>query len=1221
MKAITYIGVIAILYTIYKYISDGARRRDPRRSEGPLSLDASSPSSSNPQDNYQVFLSFRGETGKTFTSHLYEALDLKGIYTFLDVKRLERGEDISPGLDKAIEGSHCAVVVVSENYASSRWCMDELVKILQCRKDSKIEQIVLPIFYHVNPDDIIKEKGTIWKGFQSLKKEFRYNQEKVKTWRDALIQVANIAGHHVHDGTNEALFIEDFINVVSSKLDVPLLNISKDLVGMDSRLKELKLCVSRSPFEDVRFIGICGFGGLGKTTLARAYFKIMSCQFQASSFLANVREVCENEHDGLVRLQKQLLTDILKGEHTIYNVFEGKGMISTRLCRKKILVVLDDVDQLNQLEGLAEKNNWFGCGSQIIVTTRDESLLKSMYEKKEFIIHKVDKLNYNEALHLFSSKAFKSECPLEDYRDLSAAVIEYASGLPLALVVLGSFLRGKTIDEWKSALDRLKEYPENEIMRVLRISFDGLRETEKNIFLDIACFFNGSRKDYVMNIMDRCGFFPEIGIRSLVDKSLLHMDDDSQLRMHDLLEEMGKEIVREKSRDEPGRRSRVWLRDDFYHVLNNDTGTKEVEAIVCRHMKVENISTLRGFSNMKKVRLLIVRAMDFKIDRCPDNEYLPNELRLLEWYGFPFKSLPRSFQPHRLVELILNHGKIERLWDNPMMKTLNLDWCDRLEEIDPSIKYLKKLTLLSLNYCKRLKSLPASMSGLESLEVLELYECSSLKSLPESIGVSGDKLQSHGWKNIWNTIGGNGLSSAGLSSLKKLDLSCCHLGQDELPYDFGCLVSLEYLNLGENYFFTLPECFNRLSKLKDLHLSYCYFLISLGRQLPDSLECVMVNDCERLSFILDPLRRCLRCSTIFCINCFALVEREGSERMSITSLRRYLQNPPKPSKRFDIVLPGNEIPSWFTHRVMGSSSISLPLHPNWCANKWMGFALSVCFIGTDKWHNKLGHIQFAFKSYQQDEKFIRCGVRLVYEKDIEELNCQAIELQDEDADCTFSKVMKNPLVNRKMEDIIVPIVAQNLTKLPARKLNEHHLAKEVINQIRDVALEAEDVIEAAESVVDEDIAVTPLKELKYEKHKKSVLESKLKFAEHSKGKRYLIVMEHIWKIQIRDEPFLDENEIWKIFCWIRGENSPSNLETLGKQLGKQLGKHCWWWLEQNMLGCACPKTRLFTDNLQDSLNIYFVRPFLTIRLGAAGGGGVMEFMWRAVAVKMFIYTL
>ncbi|KAF3456162.1 hypothetical protein FNV43_RR00812 [Rhamnella rubrinervis] len=1091
MKAITYIGVTLILYILYKYISDGTGRRDPRRTERPPSLyassssssnpqdtplDASSPSStnsqdtpplgasssssSNPRDNYDVFLSFtaRGGTWRTFTSHLYSALEQKGIYTFLDVKKLERGQDISPGLDNAIKSSRCAVVVLSEEYTSSHWCMDELVQILKCRNDSNINQIVLPIFYHVNPDDIRKEEGIIWEGFQGLIREFPIgianNEEKVESWRDALKQLSNalkqlpgIAGDHV-DNTcvNESKFIEDFIEVVSSKLfDAALLNISKDLVGMDSRLEKLKLCVSTSQFGGVRFIGIFGLGGLGKTTLARAYFKYASCQFQGSSFLANVRQACEKEHDdGLVKLQKQLLTDILKGEHS--------------------------------LEGLAEENNWFGDGSQIIVTTRDESLLRSMYGKKEYIIHKVDELEEREALQLFSLKAFKRNCPPEDYRELSTKVVKYASGLPLALVVLGSFLRGKkTIDEWEDALDRLKKYSDEEIMRVLRISFDGLVESEKNIFLDIACFFNGHTIDYVMTIMDSCGFYPKAGIRSLLNKSLLHIDHDGNtLRMHDLLEEMGKQIVQGESRKEPGRRSRIWRKKDFYHVMSNGT-----------------------------------------IDRCTDNECLPNELRCLWWDGFSFKSFPRSFQPHGLVELSIHSRVMERLWDDPMMeplynlKSINLGsprirklenfhlfpnleklilyGCLYLKEIDPSIEVLERLTLLNLEHCQRLKSLPTCMGGLISLKDLNLSDCLSLGDLPEALVCSnaeldvtgtglrditpsvGDlkalKLQSHGWKNIWNTIVGNGLYSAGLFCLQKLDLRYCGLRDGAFPDDFGCLVSLEYLDLRRNKFSYLPAHFNQLSKLRHLDLSHCENLTSLGPELPDSLERIKVNYCGELHTFLDPSSQFnLQCSEIYCVDYFKLVNRQGSKRTAITSLGRYLQNPPKPSKRFDIVLPGNEIPSWFTHKVMRSSSISLPLYPNWCTNKWMGFALSLCLCtmeglllkdwyweikineedwgfghvhwagekywnGKDmyiwllyfprdtyfqsEWQKKFGQIQFSLKhpqeveivefkqrgafgqiefKYPQEEEvveFKQCGVHLVYEQDVEVLNLTA----------------------------------------------------------------------------------------------------------------------------------------------------------------------------------------------------------------------------------------
>ena len=102
------------------------------------------------------FLSFSGkDTRKKITNHLYSALIQAEIHTFRDNNELPRGEEISPQLPRAIEGSRIFVVVFSTNHASSRWCLDELVKITECRQ--KIHQVVLPIFYDTDPSDVRKQ--------------------------------------------------------------------------------------------------------------------------------------------------------------------------------------------------------------------------------------------------------------------------------------------------------------------------------------------------------------------------------------------------------------------------------------------------------------------------------------------------------------------------------------------------------------------------------------------------------------------------------------------------------------------------------------------------------------------------------------------------------------------------------------------------------------------------------------------------------------------------------------------------------------------------------------------------------------------------------------------------------------------------------------------------------------------------------------------------------
>lgn len=162
-------------------------------------LGSSSSSSLTHSWTYHVFLSFRGEdTRNSFTGHLYKALDEKGINTFMDDRELKRGEEISAALRKAIEDSKISIIVFSENYASSTWCLDELVKILQCRKSK--QQVVVPIFYKVDPSDVRHQTGSFEKAFAGHESKLNIGMEKIQGWRAALQEAANIAGWHYREG-------------------------------------------------------------------------------------------------------------------------------------------------------------------------------------------------------------------------------------------------------------------------------------------------------------------------------------------------------------------------------------------------------------------------------------------------------------------------------------------------------------------------------------------------------------------------------------------------------------------------------------------------------------------------------------------------------------------------------------------------------------------------------------------------------------------------------------------------------------------------------------------------------------------------------------------------------------------------------------------------------------------------------------------------------------
>ncbi|XP_059313302.1 disease resistance protein RUN1-like isoform X1 [Lycium ferocissimum] len=731
----------------------------------------------------QVFLSFKGkDTGNTFADHLYEALLGAGFATFRSGDENERREEIKLELQKGIKESGVSIIIFSNDYVSSSLCLDELVMILDCKRISR--RAVLPIFYHVDPSDVRKQKGRIGEAFDRHESGNEW-KAMVRKWREALKEVADLGGMVLQNQAegHESKFIQKILKVVENKLSRPVLYVCPHLIGIERRVEKINSWLEDESI-DVDTLVISGFGGIGKTTMAKYVYNLNFSKFDGSSFLSKIREN-STHRKGLVTLQRQFLSDICKRKQKpIFSVDEGMAEMRNAASCKRILLVLDDVDNRDQLDALLEMKDLLYPGSKVIVTTRNKRLLRPFDVHK---LYEIEALNRDESVELLSWHAFGQHCPIKGFEVFSEQVAIHCGGLPLALEVLGATLAGRNMDIWRSTIQKLETIPNHQIIRKLTISYESLEDDhDKNLFLHLACFFFGEDRDLAIAILNRCNFYTVIGIENLIDRNFIKVSTSNRLIMHQMIRDMGRDIVRQESPAEPGKRSRLWRSKDSFNVLIQNRATQTIQGIILdmdmlmendivnssfsaidfkkhkaknflkysnpergqfkqkrfgfspRHLadakEVTNELILETdvFANMQKLRLLQFDHVELQ----GSFDVFPKRLRWLRWSELQLECMPIDFPLESLVVIELQRSSLRKIWHGvKFLKYLKIFDLSHSYELlrTPDFSGLPNLEKLILRYCTSLIELHETIGCLESLTLLNLKNCKNLQRLPDSI--------------------------------------------------------------------------------------------------------------------------------------------------------------------------------------------------------------------------------------------------------------------------------------------------------------------------------------------------------------------------------------------------------------------------------------------------------------------------------------------------------
>uniref|UniRef100_A0A0D3EEK9 NB-ARC domain-containing protein n=1 Tax=Brassica oleracea var. oleracea TaxID=109376 RepID=A0A0D3EEK9_BRAOL len=302
------------------------------------------------------------------------------------------------------------------------------------------------------------------------------------------------------------------------------------LVGVETHVEPMKTMISLES-DEVKIVGIWGQAGIGKTTIARALYQEVSCNFQLKFYMENLEGAYNRTTRDPNRLQKHLENEIYSG------VLDHRGMkildlqeVQFRLKHQRVLLILDDVSSM-ELQALGDLIQGFRFGSKVIVTNENLNTLRDNGIKQIYI---VSFPSTEEAQQIFSYSAFGQSSPPRGYLKHVVEVAKLVSPFPLGLKVLGSALRGKSKEEWRMTPAKLKTYlSENDVEKVIRYVYDGLSEKHKYLF----CLLRGSKNDVMFSLAGR-EWDVEEGIQTLANLALISISSEGGILVHHVVEKL-----------------------------------------------------------------------------------------------------------------------------------------------------------------------------------------------------------------------------------------------------------------------------------------------------------------------------------------------------------------------------------------------------------------------------------------------------------------------------------------------------------------------------------------------------------------------------------------------------------------------------------------------------------------------------------------------------------